>query len=213
MVDTVSLETWLLFVATEGALSLTPGPAVLLVVSHALRYGSGASLRSALGILTANTLYFALSATGLAALLLASEPLFELLRWAGVVYLLYLGIRLLTGRARIMTPADRPEAVPPSRRLFVDGFLLQLANPKALLFFAALLPQFLDTTLPLAPQILVLGATSVLLEFGILAAYGAATDRASSLLRDSRYATATDRLAGILLVGAAVGLGSLRRSG
>ena len=94
----MSLEAWLAFCLTETVLCFTPGPAVLLVVSIALGGGLRPGLGASLGILAANTLYFAISATGVAAALVASRELFLLLKWVGAAYLVWLGLRLLVGR-------------------------------------------------------------------------------------------------------------------
>ena len=91
------LDVWILFVVTETVLCLTPGPAVLFVVSHGLARGGRASLAANAGILTANAVYFALSAFGLGAVLLASHEVFMALKYAGAAYLIYLGIQTMRG--------------------------------------------------------------------------------------------------------------------
>src|SRR5205085_8411867 len=90
--DSMTLETWVLFTLTEAALCVTPGPAVLLVLSQGLTRGTRASVAANLGILTGNACYFALSATGLGAVLVASYEVFSLIRWLGAAYLVWLGI-------------------------------------------------------------------------------------------------------------------------
>jgi threonine/homoserine/homoserine lactone efflux protein len=199
----VSFSVWALFVLTESVLCLTPGPAVLLVIAHALTRGAAAAAWAALGILSANVLYFALSATGLGAVLVASYELFSLLRWLGAAYLVWLGVRLLIGRSAVRSPAT--PAVGAGRRTFVNGFALQAANPKALLFFVALLPQFIDPAGRVAPQILVLGVTSVVIELVVLLAYGAAAGRFHALAENPRFARVAGAVAGTMLVGAAIG--------
>ena len=200
----MSLDTWGLFVVTEAALCLTPGPAVLFVVSQALSRGGAASLWAAAGILGANVVYFTLSATGLGAVLLASYELFSLVRWVGAAYLIWLGVRMFVGR--------RPTAAAPgdidARRSGMNGFVLQAANPKALLFFVALLPQFIDPAGDVAMQVLVLGITSVMIELVVLLAYGAAAGRCHAVAVTPRVARLADRVAGAMLVTA--GLGATR---
>ena len=211
---------WLMFALTEGVLTVTPGPAVLFVVSQGLRCGTTDALWSAVGILFANALFFALSGTGVGALLTASGYLFTLVKSVGAAYLLYLGATALLRPAGL--PRDRENGngngngngvgVGVERRtLFLRGFILQLSNPKALLFFVAILPQFVDRARPVVPQILVLGVTSILLELLVLSAYGAAAARASRVAMRPRFATATSRLSGVLLVAVALGLLRLER--
>jgi threonine/homoserine/homoserine lactone efflux protein len=165
-----------------------------------------------LGILAANIVFFTLSGTGLGALLAASERIFAVVKWVGAGYLLYLGASaLLQGPALPGSGDAKNTPSPGARSLFLRGFLLQLANPKALLFFVAILPQFLDRGQPVLLQIVILVTTSVVMEFAVFAAYGAAAGRVAGVARQPRFALATTRLSGVLLVGAALGLARLER--
>ncbi len=203
----MSLSTWVLFLVTEVVLSLTPGPAVFFVVSQGLRYGGRRSIFATLGILSANTLYFLLSAAGLGAALAASRTLFLGIRYAGAAYLVYLGAATILGRGMALETAAADGADRGGGpRLLVRGFVLQAANPKALLFFTALLPQFVRADRPVAPQIAILAATSVGSEFLVLLAYGVFAGRLSELARQPRFAKASNRVAGALLVGAGAGI-------
>jgi homoserine/homoserine lactone efflux protein len=204
---------WWLFVPVETVLCLTPGPAVLLVLATALRRGPRASIASTIGILSANSIYFALSATGLGAVLLASYRIFFLIKWAGAAYLIYLGVKALLSKSGAF---GNPEVAGASTRsapqLFMDGLLLQLSNPKAIVFFAALLPQFIDPKGDLVMQVVVLGITSLIIESLVLLCYGLAAGRASAVARQPRYARWTNRVSGVLLIGAGSGVAALRRS-
>jgi threonine/homoserine/homoserine lactone efflux protein len=204
--------TWSIFATTEFVLCLTPGPAVLFVLSTALRAGTRKSVASILGILGANTGYFVLSATGLGALLLASYRLFFAIKWIGAAYLVFLGIKAITGKAGLLaSDADTPVEIR-GWRLFGDAFVTQTSNPKAIVFFSALLPQFLNPHSSLVPQVTILAATSALIEFSVLLGYGLAAGRASSFAREPRYANWTNRVAGTILIGAGAGLAALRRN-
>ena len=205
-------EVWLLFVMTEAVLSLTPGPAVLYVLSQAIRRGPAKSVWASWGILSANAAYFVLSATSLGAVIVASYKLFFLIKWLGAAYLVYLGIGSFLGKSSVMS---LPEAGADSRsgvRILRDGFFLQGANPKALLFFTAILPQFIDTRHNIAFQILVLGISSIVVEFAILFTYGQLAGRILATARSPRFEKVTNRIAGSLLIGAGVGLARLRRT-
>jgi threonine/homoserine/homoserine lactone efflux protein len=207
----VSPEAWALFALTEAALCLTPGPAVLLVVSQGLARGTRASICSNLGILAGNTVYFVLSATGLGAVLLASYELFSAVRWLGAAYLVWLGVSAFRGRSAVFSAA--PAAGAPRRpgRMLLDGVVLQVANPKALVFFTALLPQFIDPRGSLVVQVAILAATSVMIEFGVLLAYGAAAGRMTALAARPRLGTLANRVAGSMLITAGVGMAAIRR--
>jgi homoserine/homoserine lactone efflux protein len=204
----MSVESWLAFTTMELVLCLTPGPAVLLVLSHATAFGARASLGSTLGILSGNSVYFCLSAAGLGAALLASAGLFEAIRWAGAGYLVLLGIRMLR-RGATSPVHDRRAARRGRLSLFAQGFLLQIANPKALVFFTALLPQFVAPSRDLVWQVAVLAVTSVLIELGVLVAYAVAAERGGRLL-PPRFWHLQGRLAGGLLFAAGVGVGAVR---
>ncbi|MBI1877643.1 MAG: LysE family translocator [Chloroflexi bacterium] len=204
----MTFNTWAVFVITEIVLSLTPGPAVLFVVSQGLRHGGARSIWANIGILSGNAFYFLLSATGLGALLLASHSLFLLVKWLGAAYLVYLGITtfLNKGAAGGLIPESANLSTVSGPRLWLRGFALQAANPKALIFFTALLPQFINPTEPVVWQVLILGISSVVAEFFVLAGYGILAGRASQLARLPHFVRLTDRVAGVLLVGAGAGL-------
>jgi homoserine/homoserine lactone efflux protein len=205
-------KIWLLFVVTEAVLSISPGPAVLYVLSQALGRGARASVWASGGILAANAIYFVLSATSLGALVVTSYRVFFLIKWIGAVYLVYLGLRSWFGKGSVTSLREATTASGRSKRLARDGFLLQAANPKALLFFTAILPQFLDPRRGVAIQILVLGISSIVVEFAILFIYGQLAARALATARSPRFEKLTNRAAGSLLIGAGLGLAGLKRS-
>ena len=206
-------QIWLAFVAVEGMLCITPGPAVLFVLSQAVQRGPGKSVWGISGILCANTLYFALSATSLGAVIVASYKLFFLIKWLGAAYLVYLGLRSFFGKTSVMALPEPKEDARAGTRILRDGFFLQAANPKALLFFTAILPQFIDAHHNLVFQILLLGITSLVVELLILSTYGHLAGRALATARSPRFEKLTNRVAGSLLIGAGIGLAGLKGSG
>lgn len=206
----MTLETWLLFALTETVLCLTPGAAVLTVLSSTLTGGARSGVSTSVGVLAANAVYFGLSATGIFAILVRYYEVFFFVRWLGAAYLVWLGVQTWR-RAGARPPRDDVTPRDP-RRGFVRGFAVQIANPKSLLFFGALLPQFVDPTAPVALQLVVLGVTSIVIEAGVLSGYAGLGARASGWARTPRFARRLDRLAGGLLVGAGAGLAALRRS-
>jgi len=178
----MTFKTWLLFLGVETALSLSPGPAVFYTVSQGVRGALRRTLPAAAGILTANGIYFVLSATSLGALIAASARFFTIVKWIGAAYLIYLGLKALRSANSMHSvaldgnPAERERG---RRSVYLGALTLQLANPKALLFFLALLPQFIDPAIPVVPQMLILAATSMVPEFCILIGYGWLAHRAA----------------------------------
>ena len=208
-IRSVRWETWSLFFLTETALCLTPGPAVLFVLSQGLGGGAAASIRANLGILTGNAFYFLLSATGLGAILLASYDLFFCIKWVGAAYLIWLGIRALRTTGTVLAA----ESSPASGRVFARAFAVQAANPKAIVFFTALLPQFIDPAGNVPFQIAILALTSIAVEFSVLAMYGTFASRLSRVARQPRVMALFERTAGLLLIGAGLRMATLRRAG
>ena len=208
----MTFETWLLFVITEAVLSITPGPAVLYVLAQGIRRGAAKSVWASLGILSANAMYFVLSATSLGALILASYDLFFLIKWAGAAYLVYLGIQCFRSRASMLAlPEDQSPTVT-AVQIWRDGFLLQGANPKALLFFSAILPQFINPDYSIALQVLILGVSSIVVEFFILLGYGQLAGSTLTLAKSPRFEKISNRVAGGLLIAAGLGLARLKQN-
>src|SRR5882672_8705685 len=121
---------WILFVMVETMLCLAPGPAVLLVLSQGLTFGWRGSIAANLGILAGNAIYFALSATGLGAVLLASYDLFFAIKWIGAAYLVWLGLGAFLGTSKVLPVRAAAGEPRDAAQLFASGFVLQMANPK-----------------------------------------------------------------------------------
>jgi threonine/homoserine/homoserine lactone efflux protein len=204
-------QVWTTFAILETVLCFTPGPAVLLVLSQALSRGAGRAVFSIVGIIAANSVYFILSATGVGAILLASYDLFFAIKWIGVAYLVWLGLNEIFGTPAlsVIRPADDTRA--DAWRMFCKGFILQMSNPKALVFFTALVPQFLNPQAPLALQVAILAVTSMLIEFFVQLLYAALAGRFSHLAAQPRFAKLTNRVAGTLLIAAGAGMAAIKR--
>jgi threonine/homoserine/homoserine lactone efflux protein len=143
----------LLFCAAGLALVLIPGPNHLFIVTRSVAQGRRAGFASALGVETGTLVHIGAAAVGLSALIASSALAFDVVRYLGAAYLILLGIRAL--RAEDAPLPDRDVAW--SKRVYLDGMLVNVLNPKVALFFLAFLPQFVDTAQPAAPQIVVLG--------------------------------------------------------
>jgi len=208
----MSLSTWLVFTITEIALCLTPGPAVLFVVSQGLRYGGRKSLWANAGILAGNTAYFVLSAIGLTAVIAASHEGFTIIKYAGAGYLIVLGVLTMFGRGAALAQQGGDVAMIRGTSLLGRGFVLQAANPKALVFFTALLPQFVNPAHSVPLQMAILGITSVVVEFLVLSMYGFGAGRAAVAATNPRFARAANLTSGGLLIAAGTGLALAREA-
>ena len=200
-----SLSTYALFLATAIALLLVPGPAVLYVVTRSIEMGRSGGLASVAGITTGTVAYVALAAAGLSSLILASTVAFDVVKYAGAAYLFLLGVRRLLGRG-----LERPgeEAVPRTRRrAYTQGVVVNLTNPKTVVFVFAFLPQFVD---PDAHhpwlQVIVLGLSFALLGFLSDSMYALAAGTVADRLRGSAGIARVQRWFG---GGVLVGLGIL----
>ena len=204
-------QVWSAFVVLETVLCLTPGPAVLLVLSQALARGTAKTVPTILGILAANTVYFVISGTGLGAILVASYDLFFAIKWIGAAYLVWLGLNEFFGKHKLSAVSPDFESRGDAGALFVRGFALQMSNPKALIFFTALVPQFLNPHAWLVPQIAILAVTSAAIEFLVQLVYAALAGRFTRFAARGRFATTASRVAGSLLIAAGIGMAALRR--
>lgn len=208
-VSVMDLNTWLVFSASFIVLALNPGPAVLLVVSHGLAGDLRRALLAASGIAATNGVYFLMTALGLSAVLLASAMLFEVVRWAGIVYLIYAGIQMFRSPESSNESTDLLPVSP--GRAFLQGMALQAGNPFTIAFFTALLPQFLNPASNTALQFVVFGATTVVLELVALTVYALTSYRGSVLFKSKRAAHIQRRLSGGVLIASAVGLALVRK--
>jgi threonine/homoserine/homoserine lactone efflux protein len=198
--------TFLLFAGAALALLVIPGPSVLYIVTRGMHQGRSAALVSVLGVTTATLVHTAFAAIGLSAILASSAAAFTVVKAAGSAYLLWLAIR--TWRDRSAERAGAPPPAIPLRRVYLQGFLVNLLNPKTALFILALLPQFVDPARgSAAVQILVLGG--VLASLGLLSdsAYALASGSVGAWMRRRRaVATAQRRISA--LVYAVLGVGT-----
>jgi len=188
----MTVSTYLIYLAAVTILVITPGPTMLMCASNALNHGPVRAMASAAGALTASLAVMALSALGLGALLAASAEAFTALKVAGAAYLIWLGMRMVRGSAPPL--ADAPAARNGS--LFLQGLFVGASNPKALLFFAAFFPQFINPTRPVLPQFVLLSLTFVTLDGAMLATCAAGIGRVAPWLREARVVRWINRVCG-----------------
>lgn len=198
----MTLDAWFVYVGVVLVFMVVPGPSHLLMIATGLKNGFRRSLVTAAGDLSANAIQMTLAGLGLATALVASRHGFAVVKWAGVAYLAWMGVRQIRASFRA-SRGPGTVAVPASAgRLWLTGFLTSAANPKAVVFFAALFPQFIDPTRALAPQLVVLGGTYLVIDGLFLSVYGLSADRLAARTSGLRGAV-VERLAGLGLIGSA----------
>jgi homoserine/homoserine lactone efflux protein len=202
----------LVFTLTMAVFAIAPGPAVLLVVSHGVKSGWSASLKAAVGVQAGNGIYFLLSAVGLGAILATSELFFHGVKYAGAAYLIWLGIKAIRNAAAARDEAPRTGFAGALRAPFMQAVLTQLANPKSVLTFGALMPQFIDPAGDLVLQYALLAAACVISEMPVLAVYGWLAAQGRRAFVGPRVAVWRERLSGGALIAVGASLATIRRS-
>ncbi len=205
----MSFDHWIAFVAASTILLLIPGPTVLLILSYALAHGRKAARASVAGVVAGDFVAMTGSLLGLGLLLAASAELFNILRWIGAAYLVYLGVKLWRAPVGALGSADTSEAQP--RRIFLHIFAVTALNPKGLVFFVAFLPQFLDPGRPVLPQFVIFEVTFLTLAAVNSTAYGLLAATARRAIRKPAVQRWVNRTGGTLLIGAGAATALIRR--
>lgn len=201
----MTLELWLLYAGAVVLFMSTPGPSHILMLSNSIQNGFKKSTATAIGDLSANFLQMVAASVGLVSLINNSQTFFTAIKWLGVFYLAYLGIKLLLSTPSISNHGSSEART--SQSLFWQGFITSAANPKAVIFFAALFPQFIIAGEPLAVQFAVLSCTYLLIDGCFLCFYGFFADFFAKKLNSSA-GSHFNKISGSLYLAAAVLLGS-----
>jgi len=204
----LSFEHWLAFATASAILVAIPGPTVLLVISYALAHGRKSAMATVLGVGLGDFTSMTCSMVGLGAFLLTSATLFTVLKWIGAAYLIYMGIKLW----RVPIPrtnsatADKAEMQDTGEtrpwRIFLHAYIVTALNPKGIIFFIAFLPQFLDTSHPIVPQMLLFEATFLVLGMTNASLYALMAAAARKTIRKPTVQRGVNRIGGSLLIGA-----------
>lgn len=202
----MAMETYLIYLAAVAVFFTTPpDTSQLLIISNSVRHGLRRSAYTIAGDLTANILQMTAAAFGLAAIMATSASAFIWIKWLGVAYLVWIGVQIILSK-------DQPDDVVAntsgqSFRLFRQGFVTSMANPFAVVFFGALFPQFIDPTMPVLPQLLILGVTYLVIDGAILLVWGWLGVRAATALKRFSFGI-VNKICGTLMIGAAALLAS-----
>ncbi len=204
----MDIGLYLIFLVTTVMLILVPGPAAITVAAQGASYSPSKAFPGVLGVASADVIFFALSATGIASLILTSNLLFSIIKWFGVIYLLYLGATALfskSGAIKINKKVTKTSRT----KLFSQGLIVQLANPKALMYFSALLPQFIDPGEPILFQMFLMGTSCLLADILVYTLFSHMGDRLAKQKMKSWAINLINKAAGITLIATGIKMASL----
>ncbi|WP_110666465.1 LysE family translocator [Salinicola halophilus] len=211
----MDLAVWLTYLGVITALILFPGPVALLCMSHGLRHGRRRALATVVGGALASLALMALSSLGLGAILATSETAFVVLKAVGAAYLIYLGVQAWRAPAEPMaapgTAEETSTDLRATRRLFAKGFTVGISNPKDLLFFGALFPNFIDLSQPQWSQFAILALTWLAVDLATMTTYASLGSTVSRWFGTSRRVRLFNRTTGGLFVAAGGALAASHR--
>jgi homoserine/homoserine lactone efflux protein len=210
----MDLQVWLAFFVASWAIALSPGSGAVLSMSHGLAYGVRKTTATIVGLQLGLSVILLVAGMGVGALLLASATAFLVVKVLGAAYLIWLG--LSQWRAPVAAEAGDmllPNAELSVRQRVLRGFLTNVTNPKGIVFMVAVLPQFIDTSRPMAMQLLVLLATSVGVDLVVMHGYAFLASRLQGLLRTVRARRVQNRVFGGVLMAMGASLALVRRGG
>ncbi len=198
----VDPHLYLAFLGVMAVMAVTPGPANVFAVATGMQKGRASALVGVMGMNAATLVWFSAAALGLGALVKAFPEAFRVLAVGGALYVAWLGLKAITGAFRTAAkPAEIP--VRRGRSAFMDGFMVQIANPKAVLFFTAVLPPFLDVNRPAAPQLALFAVATITMDVIAMSAYGLGGAALKARMADPRFQRGFGLVVGALLILAA----------
>ena len=208
----MSWPLWLAFFAASSAISISPGPGAVAVMSASLNHGFARGYFATFGLVLGLWTQLVVVAAGLGAVIATSALAFAVVKWLGVAYLVWLGIRQWRAPARSMTVAAAGPTQTTRRRIVAEAWLLNAVNPKGTAFMLAVVPQFLTPAEPLVPQYLVIAATLSFTDLIVNAGYAALAARLLPLLRAPARLRAVNRVFGAFFVALGVLLATFKRA-
>lgn len=207
----MTLETWIVYAFAILILTASPGPSSLLCMTKGVTHGMRGALFTALGSLTAITIILSLSFTGLGVLIASSELIFNVVKWIGAAYLIYLGINALLSKSQALSVKPNESKGGTVRSHYISGFVVGASNPKAIIFFSALFPQFISPDVSLMSQYLIFAATFVVFELSWLLTYAYLGTKSSNWLLAESRVNIFNKLTGGVFIGAGAILSSTSR--
>ena len=208
----MSLETWLAFFAACWVISLSPGAGAIASMSCGLQYGFWRGYWNALGLQLGLILQIAIIAAGVGAILAASATAFQIIKWFGVAYLVYLAVKQWRALPADLSDESAVRPIGKPLSLVFRGFLVNVSNPKALVFMLAVLPQFINPHEALLPQYVAITVTMISVDLLVMAGYTGLAAKVLRLLRTPKQQRRMNRTFAGLFLGAATLLAAIRRA-
>jgi homoserine/homoserine lactone efflux protein len=208
----MDVSVWLAFFAASWAISLSPGAGAVAAMSSGLNHGFRRGYFTTFGLVLGILTQVLLVGVGLGALIASSSLAFTLVKWAGVLYLVWLGIQQWRAPARPMVASNADAAVTTRGQLVLRGWIVNALNPKGTVFLLAVVPQFIDLSQRLLPQYLVIGATLCFTDLVVMAGYTALASRVLTALRSERQIRLLNKTFGSLFVIAGALLAGFKRA-
>lgn len=204
----MSINYILLFSFTIFLASIIPGPSMLLALTHGIQYGSRRTTVSALGNVLVTLLQASISIAGLGKILTTSSTMFMIIKWLGSGYLIFLGLKIFLSRKKNMELNSVEVAITQksNKKMFIQSVLVTISNPKAILFFTAIFPQFINTEGTFFYQSLILLMIVCLIAFLCFMIYAIGGQKIFSLMTNNKIGKFFDKVLGITFIGAGVSL-------
>lgn len=208
----MSLSTWLAFFVAAWAISISPGAGALAAMSAGLNHGFRRGYWTTLGLVMGIWTQLIVVGVGLGAVVAASGTAFLVVKWCGVLYLVWLGVQQWRAPAQPLIATQAAAATVPRRRLVLRGWMINAVNPKGTVFLLAVVPQFLTLAQPLPLQYLVIGLTLSFTDLVVMALYTALAARVLGTLKSAAHMRALNRVFGALFVTAGAFLSVFKRA-
>ena len=204
----MSLNFILLYTTTVFVASILPGPSMLLALTHGMQFGAKRAIASAMGNVTVSILQAFISIAGLGAILISSEMAFQFIRWAGAAYLVYMGLGLVFSAKMTFAPDSRDQSTNnvPLRKLYLQAAIVTAGNPKAIIFFTAIFPQFINPNAAYLPQTGLLLSLGSIIAFSCFMIYAISGQKIFGLFANATAGKRINRVIGGTFIGTGVAI-------
>lgn len=199
----------MLFSTTVFIASIIPGPSMLLALTHGMQYGAKRTIASAMGNVTVTLIQASISIVGLGAILIASETIFQSIKWAGAAYLIYMGVGILRSSTVSLSLSEANDATKGNnslRKMYLQAAFVTAGNPKAIVFFTAVFPQFIDPDAAFLVQSCMLMSICAFIAFSCFMVYAMGGQKIVSLFSQATVGKHVKRIIGGTFIGAGIGL-------